>query len=75
MSKNGLISKVRLISEFMTSQPGQQTLAIHILTNISRTKDSQVMKFVQLIKYSMRDIFLEKSNTKCGGDPRHFSIK
>ena len=60
MSKNGLISKVRLISEFMTSQPGQQTLAIHILTNISRTKDSQVMKFVQLIKYSMRDIFLEK---------------
>ena len=60
MSKNGLISKVRLISEFMMSQPGQQTLAIHILTNISRTKDSQVMKFVQLIKYSMRDIFLEK---------------
>ena len=33
--KNGLIRKIRLISEFMMSQPGQQTIAIHILPNIS----------------------------------------
>ena len=32
------------------------------------------MKFGQLIEYNMRKIFLEKSNTKCGGDtiPRLF---
>ena len=26
------------------------------------------MKFSQLIEYNMRNIFLEKSFTKCGGD-------
>ena len=26
------------------------------------------MKFGQLIEYNMRNIFLEKSNTKCGGE-------
>ena len=50
----------------MTSQPGSQTIAIHILAIISRSKDNQTMKFGQLIKYSMRNIFLEKSYTKCG---------
>ena len=32
------------------------------------------MKFDQLIKYNMRNIFLEKSNTKCFGEaiPRPF---
>ena len=35
------------------------------------------MKFVQLIEYNMRNIFLEKSYTKCGGEtsPRPFSEK
>ena len=35
------------------------------------------MKFDQLIECNMRNIFLEKSNTKCGGEtsPRHFSEK
>ena len=38
---------------------------------------NQTMKFGQLIQNSMRNIFLEKSYTKCGGEtiPRHFSKK
>ena len=51
----------------MTSQLRKQIIAIHILHNISRRKDNQTMKFGQLIKYN-RNIFLEKSNTKCGGE-------
>ena len=43
--KNGLIRKIRLISKFMTSQPGQQTITIHILPNVSRSKGNQAMKF------------------------------
>ena len=60
----------------MTSQPGKQTIAIHILTNISRRKDNQATKFGQLIEYN-RNIFLEKSFTKCGREtiPRPFSKK
>ena len=50
----------------MTSQPVQQTIAIHIFTNISRNKGNQAMKFGQLIEYNMRNIFLKKSYTKCG---------
>ena len=52
----------------MTSQPGQQTIAIHILTNILRSKDDQAMRFGQLIEYNLRNIFLEKPCTKCGGE-------
>ena len=44
----------------MTSQPGQQAFAIHILVIISKSKDNQAMKFGKLIKYNMRIIFLEK---------------
>ena len=51
-------------------------MTIHILTNISRSKGNQVMKFGQLIEYKMGNIFLEKSYTKCGGEaiPRPFCI-
>ena len=52
----------------MTSQPGSQTITIHILPNISRSKDNQTMKFGQLIEYNMRNISAEKSYTKCGGE-------
>ena len=48
----------------MTSQSGKQTIAIHILPNISRSKGNQTMKFGQLIEHKMRNIFLEKSYTK-----------
>ena len=44
------------------------TIAIHILISISRSKANQAMKFGQLIKYNLRNIFREKSYTKCGGE-------
>ena len=52
-------------------------MAIHILPTILRSKGNQTMKFGQLIDYNMRNIFLEKSYTKCGGEtsPRPFSEK
>ena len=48
----------------MTSQPGQQTIVIHILTNISKGKNNQAMKFGQIIEYNLRNIFLEKSYSR-----------
>ena len=59
----------------MASQPGKHTIAMHVLTNISRSKYDQTMKFGHLIEYNMRNIFLEKSYTKCGREssPRPFS--
>ena len=61
----------------MTLQPGKQTIAMHLLPNISRSKGNQTMKYGQLIEYNMRNIFLEKSYTRCGGEtiPRPFSKK
>ena len=41
----------------MTSQAGQQIITIHLLSNISKSKDNDVMNFV-----------LEKSYPKCGGE-------
>ena len=49
----------------MTSQPGLQTIAIHILSNISQSKDNQTMKIEQLIEYN-RNIFLQKLCRKEG---------
>ena len=45
------------------SQTGQQSIAIHILLNISRSKDNQIMTLGQLIEYNISKIF-EKSDTK-----------
>ena len=44
----------------MTSQPGLQTIAIHILPNISRSKGNQTMKLGQLIEYNKIIFFLQK---------------
>ena len=59
----------------MTSQPRKQTIAVHILFNISRSKTDQTITFGQLISYNIRNILLEKSCTKCGREtiPRPFS--
>ena len=43
----------------MTSKPVKRIIPIHILTNISRSKCNQVMKFSQLLEYNFRNIFLE----------------
>ena len=46
-------------------------ITVHIFSNISRSKGSQTMKFGQLKESKMRDFFLEKSHTKCGGEASH----
>ena len=59
----------------MTSQPGQQTIALNILPNISESRGNQTMKFHQLIEFNMRITFVEKSYSKNGEEniPRPFS--
>ena len=66
--KNGLIRKISLITKFMTSRPGSQTNAMHILPNISQSKGDQTMKFGQWIEYNKRNIFLQKLCGKWGRD-------
>ena len=46
-----------------------------MLPNISRSKGNQTVKLGQLIEYNLKNIFLEKSYTKCDGEivPRLFS--
>ena len=51
----------------MASQSGKQTITIHRLPIVSRSKDIHTMKFGQLIECNMRHTFIEKSYTKCGG--------
>ena len=46
----------------MTSHTGKQVNIIHILPNISRSKDNQAIKFSHLIAYKF---FLQKSCRKC----------
>ena len=48
-----------------------------MLTNILRTKGNQAMKFGQLIEYSTRNVFLEKSCPRFSGEtiPRLFPKK
>ena len=55
-----LKKNLRLISKFITSQEGKQIIAIHILPNISNSKDNQTKKFSNLIEYSM-EIFFSKN--------------
>ena len=43
----------------MTSQPGKETIAIHLLPNISHSKGNQAMKFGQLILYNKKNIFFK----------------
>ena len=45
----------------MMSQPGKQTIVIHILPS----KCNRTRKFGQLKEYNMRNILLEKSYPKC----------
>ena len=87
MKQNGFIRKIGLISNFMTSRPGKQTIVIHTLSNISRSKGNvsnisrskgnETMTFAQLIECNMRKIFVEKPFQNCGGEtsPRPFSEK
>ena len=59
----------------MTSHTGKQTITVYKVPNVSRSKGNQTMIFGLIKEYNMRNIFLEKSYTKFGGEttPRHFS--
>ena len=48
----------------MTSQPGKQTIAIHILSHISRSWGNETITFCQLIE----KFFLENLCRKYGGE-------
>ena len=51
-----------------------KTIAMHILSTISRSKGNQTMKFGQWMEYKMRNIFHGKIYLKCGAEtsPRPF---
>ena len=44
----------------MTSQPGLQAIAIHVLLNISQSIRNQTIKFGHLIEYNKRNTNLQK---------------
>ena len=44
----------------MTSKTRKQTITMHILLYILRSKGNQTMKFGMLIEYIMRHLFLKK---------------
>ena len=51
--------KLRLISKFITSQAGQQRIALQILSIISRSKSIQTITFGQLIEHNVKNVFLK----------------
>ena len=71
------LSSSRSISKFMTPSTGKLIITIHILSSILRSKRNQIIKLGQVIECNIRNIFLEKSYTKWGGEiiPRPFSEK
>ena len=50
----------------MTSQPGYQTITMHILPNISRSKCNQTVKFDQLIQYNKMFLFKNHAENESG---------
>ena len=83
IAKSGLIRKIRLISKFINLL---RSLLITLLNKqmlctyypISQeVKAIRQWNFGQLLEYNMRNIFVEKSYTKCGEEtiPRSFSKK
>ena len=50
----------------MASQPGLQTIAIHIFSNISQSKDNQAMKFGQLIDITKEKFFKNYAENEAG---------
>ena len=61
----------------MTSQLGSQIIAIHILSNFSKSKGNQTVICAQLMECNMRNNFVDKSYPKCCEEtiPRTFSKK
>ena len=77
MWQSKLIKKVNLKSYDVTvllTNICNTHIAQYLLPNIWRSKGNQTMKFGQLTEYNMRNISLEKSYTKCGGEPSSRSL-
>ena len=64
--KNGSIRKIRLTTNLIMRQPDLQTTVIHILPNISHSKDNKTVKFGQLTEYNKENIFLQTLCEKWG---------
>ena len=56
-----LDKKARVSLKIYEVQIGKQTITMHVLRNISRSKDNKTMKFGQLIEHNLRNTFLQKS--------------
>ena len=54
-----MIRKIRSRLTSVMSQPGLQTIPIHVLTNISRSKGNYAMKFGQWTEYNFGKKFLK----------------
>ena len=52
-----LDKRAKVISRFVTSRTGKQTIVINILPDISKNKSNQTKKFGRLIEYSVRNLF------------------
>ena len=51
----------------MAPQPGTQTVSIHILPNVSQSKENQTMRCGQLIEYNKKNIFFRNSTENEAG--------
>ena len=60
----------------MTSQSEMQTMTIHILLNILRSKDNHTMNFGQLMKYNVGKCFFKShaENETWRGVPDFFFV-
>ena len=77
-----VLDKVKSRKQFLLSPvfpcdktKGNTSYTVNTLRNISRIKGNKTITFGQLIVYCMRNMFLAKSFTQCGGEasPRLFS--
>ena len=67
--------KAKVIFKIYDVISREKMIIIHILPEISKSKGNQTVKFGQLLQYNIRNIFLEVSCTKFGGEtsPRPFT--
>ena len=56
----------------MVSHTGQHIITINMLSNISKSKGKQIMKFRQLIEYNIRNIILQKNTQNVVEKPDPF---
>ena len=59
--------------EIMNLKSEKQTVAIHILSNISKRKGNQTTKFGQLIQYNVGDFFIKNHADREAGRLFHIS--